>query len=86
MSDLGTQELLLILGILAFAAVFIGFWIWTLVDCIKHEPVDGTNKKVVWVVIIAACGFLGAVAYHFFRRPQRLRDQYYASLKNSVES
>ena len=48
------------------------FWVWMLVDCAQNEPSEG-NDKVVWIIIIAVTGFLGAALYFFVRRPNRPR-------------
>ena len=47
-------------------------WIWMLVDCISNEPAEG-NDRMIWTIAIAITGVLGALAYLFFRRPQRVR-------------
>jgi len=57
----------LLFGLLAFA-----FWLWNLIDCLKHEPATGGNEKVIWIVVIALLGWLGAALYFFIRRPKRL--------------
>ncbi len=57
---------------LAIGLVVLAFWIWMLVDCIKNEPSEG-NDKVVWVLVIALAGWLGALIYLFARRPARIR-------------
>lgn len=48
------------------------FWVWMLVDCAQNEPSEG-NDKVVWIIIIAVTGILGAALYFFVRRPNRPR-------------
>jgi hypothetical protein len=45
-------------------------WIWTLLDCIKYESTEG-NERIVWVVVIAATHWIGALIYLIVRRPQR---------------
>lgn len=54
----------MLLGLLAFVitvAVFV-FWIWMLVDCIKNERLNQT-EKIVWVLVIIFLHFLGALIY-----------------------
>jgi hypothetical protein len=46
-------------------------WIWTLIDCIKNEPAEG-NERIVWVVVIAAASWIGALIYLMMRRPKRI--------------
>jgi len=69
---LGFPELIIILVMLAISAVFLAFWIWMLVDCIKNEPSEG-NDKVVWVIVIALAGWIGALIYLLARRPARIQ-------------
>ena len=45
-------------------------WIWTLIDCIKNEPDEG-NERIIWVVVIAAANWIGALIYLIARRPKR---------------
>ena len=71
MGPLGYPELIVI-ALIGFAFIATGFWIWMLVDCIINEPAEG-NDKVVWVVVIALAGGVGAVVYFFARRPDRIR-------------
>jgi len=47
-----------------------GFWIYALVDCVKNEPETG-NERLVWILVIALAGWIGALVYWFVRRPQR---------------
>nr|WP_199305711.1 PLD nuclease N-terminal domain-containing protein [Pseudanabaena sp. FACHB-2040] len=65
-----------IFPLLISAAIALGgflFWLWMLIDCAMKETDEG-NSKLVWVLIILFVNFLGALAYFFIRRPQRLRD------------
>ena len=50
----------------------IWFWIWMLVDCLKHESREG-HDKLIWVIVIVATKFIGAFIYYFVRRAPRLR-------------
>ncbi len=45
-------------------------WIWVLIDCINNESTEG-NERIVWVVVIAVCHWIGALIYLIVRRPQR---------------
>ena len=59
--------------ILIWFAIVVGMfvlWIWTLIDCIKNEPDEG-NERVIWVVVIAAANWIGALIYLIARRPKR---------------
>jgi hypothetical protein len=46
-------------------------WIWALVDCILHEPAQGTTK-LIWVIVIVFTHIVGAVLYLLLRRPRRM--------------
>jgi hypothetical protein len=45
------------------------FWIWMLIDCVKNNGIE-TTEKVVWVVVIALTHFIGALIYFFAARPR----------------
>jgi hypothetical protein len=62
--------MLFIMFWLVIVAGMMILWIWTLIDCINNEPSEG-NDKVVWVVVIAAMNWIGALIYLIVRRPQR---------------
>ena len=42
-----------------------------LVDCVTKEPAEGDNR-MIWVLVVALTGFIGAAVYFFARRPQRI--------------
>lgn len=64
------MELFVILIWLAIVVGMFVLWIWTLLDCIKNEPDEG-NERVIWVVVIAAANWIGAIIYLIARRPKR---------------
>ena len=68
--SLGGPELIIIL-LLGFSLGVIAFWIWMLVDCIQNEPAED-NNRMIWVIVIALAGGIGALVYFFARRPQRI--------------
>jgi cytochrome c oxidase assembly factor CtaG len=57
-----------LIGFLIFLAALV-FWIRMLIDCAKNEA-EGT-EKIVWIIVIIFTGIIGALIYHFVRRPQR---------------
>lgn len=63
-------EFILILMWLVIVVGMFGLWIWTLIDCIKNESTEG-NERIVWVVVIAAANWIGAIIYLIVRRPKR---------------
>jgi len=64
------MELFVILIWLTIVVGMFVLWIWTLLDCIKNEPNEG-NERVIWVVVIAAANWIGAIIYLIARRPKR---------------
>lgn len=74
------QDVSLVLPVLIFLIIgtvslaMLAFWIWMLIDCIKHEPDEG-NTKLVWVLVIIFTQLLGAIIYYFVQRRERLRKQ-----------
>jgi nitrate reductase NapE component len=62
---IGAAELLLIASILGT----FGFWIWMLIDCATKEA-DQT-QKILWLILIALVGFIGAPLYFFIRKLPR---------------
>ena len=64
------MELFIILIWLAIVVGMFVLWIWTLIDCIKNEP-DVGNERIIWVVVIAAANWIGALIYLIVRRPKR---------------
>ena len=63
-------ELIVILMWLVIVVGMFALWIWTLIDCIKNESTEG-NERIVWVVVIAAANWIGAIIYLIARRPKR---------------
>ena len=60
----------MVIGLIGFFFLALAFWIWMLVDCICNEPDEG-NDRLVWVIVIALAGGIGAVIYLIARRPAR---------------
>ncbi|HVJ46241.1 MAG TPA: PLDc N-terminal domain-containing protein [Luteolibacter sp.] len=61
---LGGPELVMIGLVLGI----VGFWIWMLVDCATKE---NSNNRVLWLLVIALSGIVGAVIYFFARKLPR---------------
>ncbi len=55
---------LFILLIAAIAILAIVFWIMMLVDAAKRK-FKQSEEKIVWVIIIALLGIIGALVYYF---------------------
>ncbi|MFK7788742.1 MAG: PLDc N-terminal domain-containing protein [Phycisphaeraceae bacterium] len=55
-----------------FGLVFFVFWLWMLIDCCtKKFPQE--NDKIIWVLVIALVGPLGALVYFFVGRPKGVK-------------
>jgi Phospholipase_D-nuclease N-terminal len=70
-SDVGAAigGVLMLLAVLALVAL----WIWALVDAIR-VPDDAhyrAGTKLIWVLVIALTGFIGAAVYLAVGRPAR---------------
>jgi hypothetical protein len=62
LADIGGL-LLLPIGLLALA-----FWLWTVVDCARHET---GSSMVAWLLLILFVGIIGAPLYFFLRKLPR---------------
>jgi hypothetical protein len=71
-SSIGPQEIIAVVMVLLAIPAF-AFWIWMLVDCATKESEQGSTK-IVWIIIIAVTGVVGAGVYWFMRRPQRIEE------------
>ena len=58
---LGTVVSLLIVFSLAF-------WVWMLVDCLKHPAIQG-KQKMAWVLAMVLFNVFGALAYFVVAHP-----------------
>lgn len=68
---MGVYEVLFVSAILLIAVPLVGFWVWTLVDCLQNEPSEN-NEKLLWMLLIVFTEVIGAAIYFFVRRPQRI--------------
>lgn len=47
------------------------FWVWALVDVVRHPQwVYRGGSQTLWVLVIALTHFIGAVVYVLFGRPR----------------
>ena len=69
MPNIGLPELIIIIVVLGGFAL----WIVALIDAIKVPSDDlyRAGNKVVWVLVIALTGFIGALIYYAVGRPSR---------------
>lgn len=56
-------------AILFGIATFI-FWILMLIDAIRREY-PNENDKIIWIIVIALTGWIGALVYFFVGRKTR---------------
>jgi hypothetical protein len=55
-----------------FSLALIAFWIWMIIEVATKEPAEDPNK-LMWVLIVVLCSWIGAAIYYFVRRPERIR-------------
>lgn len=67
--------LILLIGLL-ITLVALGFWLWTLVDCLSNKYLSD-NKKVLWTMLIVFLGLLGSLAYFFAERSSQHKSYNY---------
>jgi hypothetical protein len=59
-----------------FPIVIASFWIWGILDVIKHEPNSATtNDRIVWLLVVLLLPGLGTLIYCIARRGERIRLQ-----------
>ena len=56
-----------VLGIILVVTLFI-FWLWMLIDAIKHSP---EKTKLIWVIVIIFTQIIGAFVYYFVEKKHR---------------
>lgn len=59
-------------GVLSLGLAGTVFWVWMLIDCVTKEPATSDNR-LAWALVIAFTHLIGAFAYLFVRRPERIR-------------
>lgn len=55
--SLGTWFLI---GLSVLALLVLGFWIWSLVDCIKMKKF---KNKTFWILVLVLLNFIGSILY-----------------------
>jgi len=63
---LGIPELLIII-VLGAGTIF---WIWMIIEAATREA-EGSQDRLIWVIVIVFTHLLGAAIYYFVRRPAR---------------
>jgi hypothetical protein len=60
---LGGWEILLLLGVGGvFGLLFLAFWVWMLIDCVRNQRLSD-NERIVWTLVIVFTHALGALIY-----------------------
>ena len=60
---LGGWEILLLLGVGGvFGLLFLAFWVWMLIDCVRNKRLSD-NERIVWTLVIVFTHALGAFIY-----------------------
>ena len=59
--------------LLVFGLITLALWLGALQSCLGNEPPTDSHK-LKWILLIILLGPIGALAYFFIRRPQRIRD------------
>ncbi len=54
-------------------AVPFAIWIYALIDCLTKEPSENPDK-LAWVMVVLFAHFIGALIYHYVRRPKRIEE------------
>jgi hypothetical protein len=67
-----TMPILIFLFVFPIVALLFIFWIWTLVEVVTKEPSEG-NDKIVWLILVLFCHFIGSILYCLIRRPERIK-------------
>ena len=56
-------EILLLLGVGdVFGLLFLAFWVWMLIDCVRNKALSD-NERIVWTLVIVFTHALGALIY-----------------------
>jgi hypothetical protein len=58
----GGWELLVLLFLFPFTLLFMAFWIWMLIDCIRSKSLSD-GEKIAWTLVIVFTHALGALIY-----------------------
>lgn len=52
---------------LVLVGLLVAFWVWMLIDCVQRR-FPGENDKLIWVLLLALTGWIGALIYYFVGR------------------
>lgn len=57
----------LVIFIFLVVALFLAFWIWMIVDCVKRH-FKNESEKIIWILVVVLLQLLGALIYFFVVR------------------
>lgn len=66
----------LMIGFFLMMMVASVFWIWMIVDVVKHEDKE---EKMLWVLVVILAQIIGAIIYYFVRKRPRKIDTLHSS-------
>lgn len=55
--------------IVTFGAALFLYWLFSLIDCVKRDFAN-SSEKVVWVLVLIFVGILGAFIYNIVVKPE----------------
>ena len=55
------------LALIAIGIASVGFWIWSLIDCVRNDQLSD-NNRLIGILLIVFLGLLGSVVYLFLPR------------------
>ncbi|GMQ25565.1 PLDc N-terminal domain-containing protein [Algoriphagus sp. oki45] len=54
------------------ALVYLGFWVYALVDCLRND-FRGPNQKLIWILLILFAQIIGAFLYLSMSRSTKVK-------------
>ena len=69
MPGMGELLIISIIGVITLGGFV--FWIFTLLECARMEPTT-SSERWIWILVIVLAGWLGALVYRLYRKPQRI--------------
>ena len=77
------MEIVFILSLIFLVGLGI-LWLYTLIDALKSEFKDGTNK-IVWLIVIFILGPIGSILYIFISKKISKRGQVWNDRPNKAK-
>ncbi len=64
--------------------VYLGFWVYALIDCVRNE-FRGQHQKLIWVILILFAPVIGTFLYLSMGRRTRERRRFSPDFNKEVE-